>query len=124
MQMAHQPDDRCRERCHKEQKNDPALPSLLAQRTRPPAASALIEVVPVFQRDRDVELLIACIVFFAPAIDWRRGGVLCARWRVENHALEFFDLLSQFRFGSRYLFLPAAKRRSRSRRASKHRVTG
>jgi hypothetical protein len=71
-----------------------------------------------------VELLIACVVFFAPPIYWRWGCVLRAPWHVDNHALEFFDFLTQFRFGSRYLFLPAAKRRSRSRRASKHRVTG
>jgi len=51
VQVAHQPDDRCSERHHKQQENHSPLPSLFPQRTRPPAASAFMEVVSVFQGD-------------------------------------------------------------------------
>src|SRR2546427_9797155 len=68
-----------------------------------------------------MELRITCTVSYARFLSWRWRCVLCAPRPVCNHALELFELLAQFRFLSRYFFLPAAKRRSRSRRTTKHR---
>src|ERR671919_1250183 len=68
-----------------------------------------------------MELLIACITSYPPFPSWSHGWVIRAQWRAYNHALEFFDLLTQFRFLLFYLFLSAAERRRWFRRATKHR---
>src|SRR6266511_3846365 len=113
MQITDQPDDGCCKRHHEKEKNDLAVPSLFAHRTRTPGTFAFALV---FRRDRDAESFIASITFwslFRPVfLDHRH---LC------NKPLKFFESLTQFRFLACYVFLPATKRRARFARTTKHR---
>jgi hypothetical protein len=119
MQMADEPHDSGRESHQKKEKNDLAFPSHFAQRTRSSGAFAGIARMTALESERDVELLlgVACYVSVWSA-RWRfvprNGPLLC------NHSLEFFEPLTQFGFLSCYLLLPAAKRRRRSARTTKH----
>jgi hypothetical protein len=104
VQIADQPDDRDGKRDHKKEKNDLAVSSLFAQRTRTPGTSAFALVL---RRDRDAESFIGSIIpwtLFRPVfLDFRY---------LRNKPLEFFESLAQFRLLSVNFFLPAAKRRA------------
>jgi hypothetical protein len=104
MQIADQPDDCDGKRDHKKEKNDLAVSSLFAQRTRTPGTSAFAVVL---RRNRDAESFIGLIIFWSLF----RPVFLDQRY-LRNKPLEFFESLAQFRFLSGNFFLPAAKRRA------------
>src|SRR5262249_34103490 len=113
MQVADQPDDCDGERDHKKQKNDLAVSSLFAQRTRTPTTSA---VALVLRCHRDAESFIRSIIvwsLFRPVFFDKRN--------LGNKPLEFFESLTQLRFLSGNFFLPAAKRRAGLARTTRHR---
>jgi hypothetical protein len=56
---AHQPDDRCRERRHKQEKNHPPFPSLFAQWTMPLSAPIVVSKAFVLQCKRDIQSIAA-----------------------------------------------------------------
>jgi len=120
MQMADKPHDSGRKRHQKKKKNDPALASHFAQRTRLSPASASIQRMSALQRYGDLESLLLGVVSYAQLLALRKRFVLRGRPLFCNHALELIELFTQFGFLLCYLLLPATKRRGRSTRTTKH----
>src|SRR5437868_4837943 len=117
VQMADQPYDCDRQRRQKEQKDDPTFPSVFAKPAGPSNAAAWIERLCTLQRYGNVQALLRLLPCRAALVSQRLGIVFCS---VCNDPFEPFQFLTQLRFLSRDVLLPAAQRRSRSARRAKH----
>src|SRR5204863_3559871 len=113
MQVADQPDNGCCKRHHKKEKNDLAVSSLFAHRTRAPGTSAFALVL---RRHGDAKSSIASVVLCSLL----RPVFLDLR-HLRNKPLEFFKSFPQVRFLPCYFFLPSANRQAGSGRTTKHR---
>ena len=118
--MADKPYDCGPERREKKQKNHATFPSLFAKRAGPSNAAACFEGLSTLQRYRNVQAFLRLLPSPAALVSQRLRIVFCWRGSVCNDPFEPFEFLTQLRFLSRDLLLPAAKRRGRSARRAKH----